>query len=301
MGVLLYLPPLFGPTLLTLLGGFCLAWKGFRRCGVVMMLTALALAGPGLRFRTHDLPVPTVDALRLRVLTCNRGQNNGHTTSAFIKQCQPDLIAIQDAFVPGAYDSRAWPLPYSAPSGAFLLMSRYPIHSTEVFMSEVDRYDRKLRIKTQVQSMRHVVKLPGQDIAIYNLHLPSPRFALTGSSMGGTVSEDHWQEQRKLVQEALQRMESDPLPVIALGDWNVPARGPLYRQMTRRLLDVHAEVAAGYGFTAPGDMRGWWSLWQSWLRLDYVLVSRDWQPLRCKTEPFSQAQHSAVFAELRLR
>ena len=168
-------------------------------------------------------------------------------------------------------------------------------------MVDVERYDRKLRIKTKLKSMRHVVKMEGRDIAVYNLHMPTPRFALTGKSEGGTVAADHWAEQRSLIQQALERMESDPLPVIALGDWNVPARGPLYRRMTRKLTDAHAEAGIGHGFTAPGDMRGWWSLGKSWLRLDYILSSGEWEPMRCVTEPASKAQHGAVFAELRLR
>jgi endonuclease/exonuclease/phosphatase family metal-dependent hydrolase len=148
---------------------------------------------------------------------------------------------------------------------------------------------------------RHEVQGPAGMMVVYNVHLPSPRHALVKSENTDKIlAQNYWELQGRMVEELCGKIESDSLPAVVVGDWNVPALGPRYRRMTRVLRDGHAEAGVGYGFTAPGDVRHPLAFWCSWLRLDYVMAGKDWKILASDTEPPTDAQHAAVFAEVML-
>jgi len=300
---LAYLPPLFGPVVLAVyaLPGW---WWGRRWFGI-LLFTALAALGPGLGWRSHarDLnPPPGDESLVLNVVTMNRGQHHGHEVDSFLDFAQPDVVAIQDGFTPVAYPAGASALrelTHVIRLGEFVLVSRYPILDSKLLKLHVNRKDGSHR--TWFHSARHLLQAGEKQIVVYNVHLPSPRFALTGGKGPQVLREDYWGLQGQVLEELLHYIESETLPTVVLGDWNVPAIGPRYRRMVKQLTDAHAEAGKGYGFTVPGDLKHWMAFRQPWLRLDYVLTDRRWDVERCVTEPVSPAQHAAVSARLRLR
>jgi endonuclease/exonuclease/phosphatase family metal-dependent hydrolase len=136
---------------------------------------------------------------------------------------------------------------------------------------------------------------------VYNVHLPSPRHALIKSpNTANILPANYWEMQGRMVEELCSRIELETLPVVVMGDWNIPAPGPRHSRMTRVLVDTHLVAGSGHGFTAPGDVRHPLAFRRSWLRLDYVLAGPGWQVLSSATEPLSPAQHAAVAAELAL-
>jgi len=300
---LVYLPPLFGPVVLA-----CYALPGWwfgRRWAGILLFSSLAAMGPGLGWRSHARSADRVrddHSFSLNVVTVNRGQHHGHEISNFLWQQQPDVVAIQDGFTPVAYPAGAkalLELPHVVRLGEFVLVSRFPVLESSLLKLQVRRQDGSVR--TWFHSARHVLETKAGQIVVYNVHLPSPRFALTGGKGPEVLREDYWGLQGQVLEELLHYIESETLPTIALGDWNIPALGPRYRRMSRRLVDAHAEGGRGYGFTVPGDVKHWLAFRQPWLRLDYIFTNRQWEVERCVTEPASQAQHAAVSAKLRLR
>lgn len=296
---LVYLPPLFGPLLLLVVA--LPGWWWGRRLLVLLAFTAVLALGPGLGWRSHQnggfSTAPT-----LRVMTCNRGQHHGHDIAGFVSTCQPDLLAIQDGVTPAAYtpgSAAIKHLVHTARLGEFVLLSRFPILQTSGIRLNVRWADG--RVRTWYHSARHLLQAGDRQIVVYNVHLPSPRHALTGSSGPISKEENFWELQRQVQEELLSHVEAEMLPTIVLGDWNIPPLGPRYRRMTRSLVDAHAVAGEGYGFTVPGDVRHLLAFHQPWLRLDYILSSREWAVETCATEPSSVSQHAAVFAELRLR
>jgi endonuclease/exonuclease/phosphatase family metal-dependent hydrolase len=300
---LVYLPPLTGPAFLLILA--VPGWWWGRGHLVLLTLTAIFYLGPGLGWRTHErvlAPAPQRSELRLNVLTINRGQHHGHSIDAFVSAHQPDVLAIQDGWTPQAWQAGApavKELRHVVRLGEFLLASRYPIVASQLLTLQMRRPDASVRSWTH--SARHELRIGERQIVVYNLHLPSPRFALTGQEGPAAIQQDYWAFQGQLLQELLGLIESESLPTVVLGDWNLPALGPRYRRMVERLADAHQVAGKGYGFTVPGDVRHWLAFDQPWLRLDYVLSSSHWQTERCVTEPRSTAQHAALFARLRLR
>ena len=300
--VLVYLPPLFGPLGLIAIAVIDL-YLGNRIRSCSLLFLALFLAGPCLRWRSHAAPYfPTRGQDRvLRTLTINRGQNYAHSLVDFTLGKELDLAALQDSLGPQAYAAKApeWKgLPNVSRLGEFVLLSKHIITLTEVVSLTVRRKDGL--VKSRVPAVRCIIDLKGQPVVVYNIHLPSPREALTGKDPRlQEERETFWFLHTALTEALIQRIESETLPVIALGDWNLPPLGPQYRRITQRLQDAHAQAGVGYGFTAPGDVQYWLAFRNPWLRLDYALASRHFRISLCQTEPPSPSQHAAIYTEFR--
>ena len=300
LAFLTYLPPLLGPTILALVGVID-AWVLRRWRSLLLLPLAMLWLGPTLGYRWgRSAAIPKEsEAVVLKLMTCNRGQHNGHQLTAFIHRHQPDVLGLQDHFSAESLLGRpevAY-LTNLARASEFTLFSRFPISKTDLISTRGKRMDGVDRVWHY--AARHQVLAPGGLVAVYNVHLPSPRHALVKSKQSEKIlAQNYWELQGRMVEELCEKIESDPLPAVVVGDWNVPALGPRYRRMTRVMQDGHAVAGSGYGFTAPGDVRHPLAFWRSWLRLDYVLAGRHWQVLASDTEALSEAQHAAVFAEV---
>jgi endonuclease/exonuclease/phosphatase family metal-dependent hydrolase len=300
--LLTYFPPLVGPFTLVVIALPGLVLKGCHRRAAVLLATALvsAVSLPG--WRSHS-PRWEAQPGELRVVSCNRGQHFGHSLAPFMEQHQPDIIALQDTLGPAEVDftdAQYAPYPHWRRMGEFTVFSKHPIlHSEPVYTRIEQSYQTG---HTWMQAARFLVQVGTRQVVIYNVHMLSPRQALTGQrQLAQLRGEDYWMWQQQVLDGLLQRIEAEELPVLVCGDWNLPALGPRYRRLTERLRDAHARAGSGWGFTAPGDFRHALAFWQPWLRLDYILASDDWKVLGCETENPSQAQHAAVAARLRLR
>jgi hypothetical protein len=76
----------------------------------------------------------------------------------------------------------------------------------------------------------------------------------------------------------------------------MPSNGHIRRIFSGELRDAFAECGRGYGFTFPGFTRNPLSLFQPWLRLDYLFAGRGFRPCYVRTEPGRPSQHRAVAA-----
>jgi endonuclease/exonuclease/phosphatase family metal-dependent hydrolase len=308
VGMLVYAPPQMWLIFLALLA--ISAWRWQHHLSWLCICTALFFAGPLWEWRTHR-PSGAVSATNspgtLRVITANRGDHHGHAITDFVDKLRPDLIAMQDsiyakAWVPGAPEYRH--LPHQSRVGEFLLLSRFPITRTELLATVLSPGHQPHR--TLYKAARFEIDFNGRGVAVYNLHLPSPRqnMRLLGrkpSLASVQLMRQYWLDHATLIRDLLTRIESERMPCVVLGDWNQPTVGPLYRQLTRHLQDTHSVAGLGYGWTFPGD---WWTVFtdgQAWMRLDLVLCSKEWRVLRSEVEPESESQHCAVGAVLKLQ
>jgi endonuclease/exonuclease/phosphatase (EEP) superfamily protein YafD len=311
---IMHLPPYAAVLGLLLAGVSC--WWLSRRLAVGFILLGLLLAGPVLGWRAAGKrvsAVPHSDPQALRLMTCNRGQSNGHRISKFIQQMQPEILIIQDsysaqAFQPNAPDYSTFP--YRARQGQMTVLSKWPILKSELVRLQVPP---ELAAKGAWHYiMKATVQWREQPVTLFTLHLPSPRHPIelyrnkeVFSPQGYERVTRYWHDHGFLLERAVelieQEIQTSPFPVLAMGDWNLPQFGPLYRRITRRLQDTHAHAGQGYGFTCPGDIRTGFAFWKPWLRIDYILASHAWEILAHETELPSEAQHCAVAAVVRLR
>jgi endonuclease/exonuclease/phosphatase (EEP) superfamily protein YafD len=159
-----------------------------------------------------------------------------------------------------------------------------------------------------------VINFHGSPLALYSIHLPTPRnqlsrflgaraaLAMFGEEElpGGRTTLHEWNAERvELYRKTAEVLSGEKLPYIVAGDFNMPDHGLLYHHFRSFLTDAFAETGSGSGFTFPGNMKSIVALLGPWLRIDYIFAGRGWTPVSCRPEPGLRSQHRAVVARLR--
>lgn len=250
----------------------------------------------------------------VRVLTYNRGQHMNQSLQPFKDRVQPDIIAFQEAgnranryLQAEGYEA----FHHGADVGEFTLLSRFPIRNSapvEIVLGS----------QTSAPAARFEIDFEGTPLALYSVHVISPRDTLSyyrrGAFLYGILGwpGTPWNEKRRANQqfwdariaearELLRKIDAETLPVIVVGDFNAPAGGLIHGVFSNGLQDAHREAGSGFGYTFPGVTRNPLSLGGPWMRIDYLFGDRDhWEVEWCLTEPERPSQHRAVAAQFRL-
>lgn len=251
----------------------------------------------------------------LTVMTYNRGQAQGHSLHSFLAATQPDLLVLQDARGKQGYyrTNPAYGLyPEVRDEGEFVLLSQHPVMTQTVLSAggfpPIDQTN-------VVYGVRWEIEWRGCRIALYSIHLPSPRRYLglrglrtflpefLGLLEGAPTSANaYWQWREQMARELAFRLSKEALPWILAGDLNTPPRGLAYSHLAEVGLDLHKECGSGFGFTFPGDTRNPLAGGQPWLRLDYIFTdSRFWRGKWLQPEVGCRSQHRPLAAGLAFR
>ena len=278
---------------------------------------ALYVLGPYMGWRSAYPAARPTDKPRFVIMTNNRGQKGDESMSGFIEANNPDLLVFQEAGHRADNYLKGYPqYKYAESDSEFTIVSKTPILETASLM--MDRGDSSEN--GQITANRSVVEVGGKKVAIYNVHMPTPRGALRSlrgpALLHGLISlpgtpwragrDDHmryWDAKVHLAEELRAKLEKEPLPYLVAGDFNMPNQGYLHGVImgTRGgLTDAHQAAGKGYGFSFPGTTHNPLTLGGPWLRIDYVFASRQWKVQKCITERDRPSQHRAVVAELTL-
>lgn len=310
---LMYLPPLLWlmPFLFLAPAALIFDWKSL----VLLIVSAFAYLSGHLdwQWRVQADPPAPEPFVQLRLLSWNRGQS-GSTSLGKIKDAvKPDFILLQDAAGRGSrYRNAPEYGEFSdfVDAGEFVLMSRWPVLLSQTLTMPME--DGSM---VPVGAARFVVMHAGRRVAIYNVHLPSPRDALEATGRGafllgvlgmpGTPWESKknhyqsfWDLQMRKAAEIARRIRTEAYPVIVAGDFNTPSFGPIYRLYADMLQDAHVLAGSGLGQTFPGDTRNPLAFFHPWLRLDQVFASADWEILHHEPQGV-RSQHLPVFTVLK--
>ena len=226
-----------------------------RRWQLVIALflpTVLFIANYGDVFLPRNPVMASPTALTVDVLTYNLLGNNRtpQRIPDVITAIDADIVALQEVSV--AFGERIAILeqyPYQAihsvaDNGDDLkqretmgqaILSRYPIVEDDYWVYDF--------LPIPLAHQRVVVDVDGARVVVYNVHPTHP--GMTGTSFFST------QFRRREVQDLLDRVTSETLPVIMLGDFNLSDLNVEYEQITTVLVDSYREVGQGMGFTFP--------------------------------------------------
>jgi endonuclease/exonuclease/phosphatase (EEP) superfamily protein YafD len=307
---LYYLPKVWlaAPFLLLALPGYWWERRWTWWLGLLAFFHAIVL----LEWRSPRPSLHSGDGSRLRVVSCNRGDQDEASWVKWLAAVKPDLVAMQDV---GACHHLAGQSPDAAGLPNFLrigehaIASRYPIRRMVPISPAASITNGSLGY---LPCMRVEIDMGGKLVVVYSIHVRSPRthfksyrsWKIWSSPMRSEVLSRYWVEQEKLLKMLLISIRAETDPVIVVGDLNVPDMGPLYREVTKTLQDAHRVAGVGYGYTFPGDVKALWAGWQPWLRIDYILPGGGWKVQGCEVQDSSSAgesQHRAVLADLLLR
>ncbi len=248
----------------------------------------------------------------LNVMTYNRGQHMNQSLKPFKEATLPDIIVLQEAYGRAAgyaADPDYADLPHTRNLGEHTLLSRYPVLEEKMLPALPGQ---------SPKAVRFVIDWKGQKIALYSVHLQTPREVLGHQVRGGFLygilglpgtpwagkrqqMQTFWDGQIADAEIILKAVREDPLPTLLAGDFNSPHVGYVHRLITRELQDSHAEAGQGFGLSFPGSTHNPLSMGGPWLRIDYVFASRHWQVEHCVTEADRRSQHRALTSTVTLK
>ena len=246
----------------------------------------------------------------LTVVTANIGQRKVNTLQPFLDEMDADVIAFQE----NLYREKSFDRTYTGYGvqivGEFTLASKLPIRNAAL-VPDLEFEGRPVAARFELE-YRH------KPIALYNVHMPTPRSylyelrgrgflvesVLGGGLFAGEQQQDYqyyWNSRFELARGLLAALEKEKLPVLLVGDFNTPDHGALYQLFAGRFTDSFARVGYGYGFTFPGSTHTPVAGYRPWLRLDYQFADEHWQAVESNVEPLTHAQHLAVEASYLLK
>jgi vancomycin resistance protein VanJ len=301
--ILLFVPPflIVAPFLILAL----LAAKRRRwRCAVANGGMVLLV---GFGFYRYRLAGGSSDADgKFTVISHNIGQGNRVAFNDAFPNSGADAILLQDAAGRERDFSRRYPNLRMRGLNQFLLLTPHEI------VEAAPVHDALWRGRPV--AARFVVRVSGKEIALYNVHFPTPRRSLSHAMsprvalgledepIDGHASYSNWLEGRVTLAEQLAKVISqETLPFVVAGDFNTPDHGLVYRRVSEGLRDSHADVGSGWGFTFPGDGRKGGRLamlFGPWLRLDYIFAGKGFTPIECRVASDDRSQHRAILARL---
>lgn len=295
-----YAPPQMLLLPLLFLTPACLLFR--RRLVLWHLAAALFLIFGYMTFRWSS--VPPINGSEIKVVTFNYGESNRAQFMAFLAAEKPDLLLLQDAKGRGADLVTKIPGMYASDLGQFAFLSKFPIEKAALVQE----------VATQGEPVvaRYEVHIQGRLVAVYSVHLPTPRQQLVRflggrRILGDLVGHGHrepvygnyreWlQERIRLARALAQVLAGEKLPMIAGGDFNTPDHGYIYHLMAGEMADAFTHAGCGWGLTFPGSTHNPISFFGPWLRIDYLWAGHGWRVTECRPEPGRKSQHKAVFA-----
>ncbi|MGB9603206.1 MAG: endonuclease/exonuclease/phosphatase family protein, partial [Limisphaerales bacterium] len=223
------------------------------------------------------------------LITNNIGQDNKQSLSPFIKSENPDLILLQESVGRTRRFTNSFPQYSFMQIGEFGILSKHKIQNYRpITVPE----------KTWLSiGVRYEIQFSNSTIAVYNVHIPSPRNDLLKSSGRGFLIasigmlfpnsrfgkyknelQESWRERLRYFEILKSEIEKEDRPFIVAGDLNLPNSGPIYRMLTRNLKDAFKECGFGFGYTFPGETLNPISLFGPWLRIDYIFAGKGFIP-----------------------
>lgn len=177
--------------------------------------------------------------------------------------------------------------------GQYVVASRLPIRNC----APVD-----LSFRDQPwESVRCIVRVGAVDVDLHVVHFITPRSGLNAARHERLSGMDDWQQNMadRLVQaeRLAAQLQQRQRPAIVAGDLNAPEHSPVVRMLLETgLRDAHSAAGLGWGYSVGHALKPY----LSFLRIDHVLVSPEFQVRRCETGGRSASEHRPVMADLTL-
>ena len=173
--------------------------------------------------------------------------------------------------------------------GQYLVASRLPLPALE-------GRDISYPGSTPHHCVRYVLRVGGAEVAVYNVHLLSPRDGLMSVRHRQIKGMEGNAEQRLFEAKRLaDYVQAEPGPTLVTGDLNAPIQSLVCRCLfAAGLRDAFTESGLGYGYTYGGYTR----IRHPYVRIDHVLASKTWQIPHCWVGNEVGSEHCPVIADL---
>ena len=198
------------------------------------------------------------------------------TLVKLIHQEKPDIIFLQEIVRKHTERAFTWlkaDYPYQIGTPPVGILSKYPIVSSQILHLAGHR-------ETQ---QRAIIKFNEQEVVIYNMQATGPWFKRYNILRFLKIPVYKYDRRSPEIQDLVQRVERETLPVIVAGDFNMTDETKDYYSVQEVMQDSFRKSGFGFGFTWP---QGWGlkllvkssnsRLNYPVFRIDYIWYSKHW-------------------------
>jgi vancomycin resistance protein VanJ len=220
------------------------------------------------------------------------------TLFKLIQKQKPDIIFLQEIVRKHTERAFTWlkaDYPYQIGTPPVAIISKYPIVSSEIL---------HLAGHPETQQ-RAIIKFNEQEVVIYNMQATGPWFKRYNIGRFLKIPVYNYGKRAPEIQNLVQRIERETLPVIVAGDFNMTDETQDYDSVQKVLQDSFRKSGFGFGFTWP---HGWelkllvkisnWRLNYPVCRIDYIWYSKHWDAKSSSVLEATESDHLPVAAEL---
>lgn len=239
----------------------------------------------------------------LRIVSCNV-QNFAPDFSLVLREVQrakPDVVAFQEALSPPRLLHKHFEDWHQIHVRGLWIASKWPLRL--LGECQTDLFAHLSGIAVEVDA-------PFGKFVVGDVHLMTARKSLvelrpvelaSGDSQltlaGATVER---LEEARQVRAFLTEHQAD-MPVIVVGDFNMPTSSSVYRASFGDLNNSFESTSWGFGFTAPCKRFRWWPHNTPWQRIDHILTNESWQVYESHIGEWDGSDHRLTAATLQLR
>ncbi|MEG4984190.1 endonuclease/exonuclease/phosphatase family protein [Microcoleus sp. BR0-C5] len=236
----------------------------------------------------------------IKILSHNVGwyATQSQTLVKLIQQQKPDIIFLQEIVKKHTKRTFTWlkaDYPYQMGISRVGILSKYPIISSEILHLAGHR-------ETQ---QRAIINFNGEEVVIYNMQATGPWLKISKKFGFIKIPVYKYDKRSPEIQDLVQRVERETLPVIVAGDFNMTDETQDYDRVQKVMQDSFRKSGFGFGFTWP---HGWelkflvkrsnWRLNYPVCRIDYIWYSKHWGAKSSSVLEATESDHLPVAAEL---
>ncbi|MEG4292191.1 endonuclease/exonuclease/phosphatase family protein [Microcoleus sp. C2C3] len=220
------------------------------------------------------------------------------TLLKLINQQKPDIIFLQEIVRKHTERAFTWlkaDYPYQIATPPVGILSKYPIVSSEILHLAGHR-------ETQ---QRAIIKFNQQEVVIYNMQATGPWLKISKKLGFLRIPVYKYGLRSPEIQDLVQRVDRETLPVIVAGDFNMTDETQDYDRVQKVMQDAFRKSGWGFGFTWP---QGWelkflvkrsnWRLNYPVCRIDYIWYSKHWGAKSSSVLEATESDHLPIAAEL---
>jgi vancomycin resistance protein VanJ len=298
-----FLPFYFLPLLILL--PLALILRAKRTSALTLILFAVGLVWIGPRFIPKAQAAPSGQIIRVATFNMWDTRDYGlERKETWMRETAADILLLQEP--PPAYE-------YGRLNDLSDLYPHFVMHPDDIrYNFNVTLARHPIRVDGVVPGVdtpitkRSVVNVNGQEIAVYNVHMPwpsayprVPRF-LNNFYLRTALGYDD-RERDQFIRDLLDILDHEPLPFIVAGDFNASDYSLIYMEMAAQMNDAFAEAGYGLGGSWPNTIFiGFPRYFPPLIRIDYIWHSDHFQTIRAEQGPRLGSDHIPLLADLTL-
>ncbi len=251
-------------------------------------------------------PLPEDASKVITVLTCNVQDCQSYPDKLLdeFQRIDPDVLVLQEVglceLIGQLYTGY-----HIVDRGEYWIVSRYPVQQIGELRTPTV-FGKSGRLTATLFEVDH----PSGTFQVVNIHCHTARWGLNELELDSVFTGDgvdafeSFQELREIELNGLAEyceMAANRMPTLFAGDFNTPSSSSMFTDLRSEYRSAYESAGWGYGYTSPCNTTSRWPNNTPWLRIDHILLTKEWALHSAAIGHTNGSDHRLMWAEVSLR